>query len=670
MKKNIITIVLVGIIGLSIYGCGNKGKEIVESLEAIEATLEESEETYKTPEQTEMQQTKDEESAEPVYIIEPHLTQNDTYEMQDWQAAYIEYIEGFERKGSCYYSLIYVDEDDIPELVIDTGSAADGYFIVTFHNGVTDVLQTLRLEFTYIERKNLLLNSSGNTGSYFDYIHSIENGKWVYVTGGEYREDHDNQTEYYVEYLYEWEGKPVDEEEYKEKIAEIFDWEQEKEPEQYETLDEMLFRLQMGTALSQTHRYELYVEDITWDEAEKRCEEKGGYLAAITTIEEYEHIKKGIEDSGQTQVAYWIGASCDRPSSYYPIYKWHEPKRDYLKDIFISYTIMGKYWADGEPSYYRQAAEEKIDETGIYLLYDDAKEDCYLYDAPMDMLLRNPEYTGKIGYICEYDSVTVMAKENWFYPSDGSLACWYEYEYDDAGNRIKEACYNVDDGIYERKEYEYGKAGKLTKETTQHGADGKIYWYEYEYDSAGNQTKQTNSKGVVCWEKEYDSAGNETKWIEYRYDGSVWKRTEYEYDSAGNMIKDIAHEPHNDFEYMYEYEYDDAGNQTKEFYYTNGNIDYWVEYEYDDKGRQTGGTMYYASGSIWYIENEYDSRGKKTKIKITSSNDTEWAWEFEWEYDNMGNLTKYMEYRQGEIYIWREYEYISITPRNEATVGN
>ena len=204
-----------------------------------------------------------------------------------------------------------------------------------------------------------------------------------------------------MEFLYEWEREPVEKEEYEEKIAEVFDREQEVEPEQYERLDEMLFRLQMGTALSQTHRYELYVEDFAWDEAQRRCEEKGSYLATITTIEEYEHIRKGIEDCGQVQIAYWVGA-------------------------------------DGEPSYFKQASDGQIDELGIYRLYDDTKEDCYLYDAPMDMLLRNPEYTDKIGYICEYDSVTVMSKENWFYPDDGSLACWYEYEYDNAGNRIKE----------------------------------------------------------------------------------------------------------------------------------------------------------------------------------------------------------------------------------------
>ena len=674
MKKNIITIVLVGIIVLPIYGCGNKGKEIVESLEAIEATLEESEETYRTPEQTETQQAEDDKGTDLIYIIEPGLTQDDTYEMQDWQAAYMEYIEEFERKESCYYSLIYVDEDDIPELVIDTGSAAGGCFLVTFHNGVTDILQTVRLEFTYMEKKNLLLNSSGNTGFYFDYIHSIENGQWVYVTGGEYREDHENQTEYYVEYLYEWEGKSVDEEEYKEKIAKIFDREQAIEPEQYERLDEMLFRLQMGTAQSQTHRYELYVEDITWDEAKKQCEEKGGYLAAITTIEEYEHIKKGIEDSGQTQVAYWVGASDNHPSSY-PIYEWHEPNRDYMKDIYISYTIMGKYWADGEPSYFKQAADEQIDELGIYLLYDDAKEDCYLYDAPMDMLLRNPEYTGKIGYICEYDSVTVMAK-HMHYNTDGSIEWWYKYEYDSAGNQTKYTTFQSDGSIKDWEEYEYDDAGNQVK-VTEYNGDGSIKgWEEYKYDSVGNQVENIRywSDGNIERQEgcEYDSAGNETKHIRYGADGSIKKWYEYEYDSAGNEVKRIRYGADDSIEWWYEYEYDSAGNQVKWIGCdVDGSIMEWYESEYDGAGNRVKWIRCDVDGSIKdWEESEYDSAGNRVKWICcdVDGNIKKWC---EYEYDSAGNETRNTGYlSDGSIDYWNVYEYITITPHNEVTISD
>ena len=379
MKKNVITIVLVGIIVLSIYGCGNKGKEIVEFLEAIEATLEESEETYKTPEQTKMQQTEDEESAEPVYIIESQLTRDETYEMQDWQIAYAEYIEDFEWKESGRYSLIYVDEDDIPELVIDISSGA-GCHILTFHNGVTDVLQTWRTGFTYIEKGNLLNNSSGNTGHYYDRIHSIENGKWVYVTGGEYRENYENRKDNYMEFLYEWEGEPVEEEEYEEKIDEVYNREQAVEPEYHDNLVEMLARLQTGNVTSQGHRYEFYIEDVTWDEAKSRCEDRGGYLATVTTIEEYECIKKGIADSKRVDVAFWVGATdvC-----------WHEPDEDY----YMGYTATSKFWAPGEPSYRTDVAGAQIKEEYVYLSYDDVKENCYLYDAPMDMLSVWPEYT-------------------------------------------------------------------------------------------------------------------------------------------------------------------------------------------------------------------------------------------------------------------------------------
>ena len=698
MKKNVITIVLVGIIALSIYGCGNKGKEIVEFLEAIETTLEESEETYKTPEQTE-----EDKGTDPIYIIQPQLTQNDTYEMQDWQAAYAEYIEDFGWKESAKYSLIYMDEDHIPELVIDdAGGESYGCLILTFHNGVTDVLQTWRRGFTYIEKGNLLNNSSGIMGHYYDRIWTIENGKWVYVTGGElFLTMGEDDREYFN---YEWEGVSVEEEEYEEKLDEVFDREQAIELEQYEQLDEILFRLKTGTAMSQTHCYELYAEDVTWDEAQRRCEEKGGYLATITTIEEYEHIRKGIEDSGQTQIAYWVGAYDDGLMiGGGATYEWYEPNRDSGKYFFISDTIMGKYWSDGEPSYFKQASDEQIDELGIYLLYDDAKEDCYLYDAPMDMLLRNPEYTGKIGYICEYDPITVMSKEIYF-NADGSIDYWKENEYDSAGNQTKVNFYNPSDGIirwdereydnagnrtkangyygdgsfYYRVEDEYDSAGNLTKETT-YDADGSIhFWHEYEYDNAGNRTKSTgyeddgSNTGWIEWE--YDGSGNMTKEIQYSADGSIygwWYK--YEYDSAGNMTKEIHYNNDGSIHYWYEYEYDSTGNMMKRSHHNaDGVIDNYAEweYEYDSARNMTKEIMYRDDGSRFLVtEYEYDGRGNKTKETVYHPGD-EAHRQTEWEYDNMGNLTKYMEYRQGEIDIWHEYEYITITPHNEATVSN
>lgn len=45
---------------------------------------------------------------------------------EPWEQAYLDYLDGFEASGACTYSLIYVDEDEIPELVIDSGFEAGG----------------------------------------------------------------------------------------------------------------------------------------------------------------------------------------------------------------------------------------------------------------------------------------------------------------------------------------------------------------------------------------------------------------------------------------------------------------------------------------------------------------------------------------------------------------
>lgn len=45
------------------------------------------------------------------------------------------------------YSLIYVNDDDIPELVLDGMVEASGCLILTYKDGYIDVLQTSRLFF-------------------------------------------------------------------------------------------------------------------------------------------------------------------------------------------------------------------------------------------------------------------------------------------------------------------------------------------------------------------------------------------------------------------------------------------------------------------------------------------------------------------------------------------
>ncbi|MDE5598267.1 MAG: hypothetical protein K2J04_10590, partial [Lachnospiraceae bacterium] len=72
-------------------------------------------------------------------------------EFEDWKAAYLAYLDALESADRYTYSLIYVDEDEIPELMLDRGYEAGGCFILTYHDGILDGWQSRRLNVTYIE---------------------------------------------------------------------------------------------------------------------------------------------------------------------------------------------------------------------------------------------------------------------------------------------------------------------------------------------------------------------------------------------------------------------------------------------------------------------------------------------------------------------------------------
>ena len=330
-----------------------------------------------------------------VGVIDP--VEDKEFEMQDWQEAYAAYIEEEDKDWYNTYSLIYVNEDDIPELVIDTGFEAGGCRILTFHNGEIDVLQTDRLTFFYIEGRNLLNNAAGHMGFYYDYIYAIENGKWVSMGIGEYWEYRpEDVTDYSdITFIYEWNGKRVDEERYQKSVDAVFDMEQAVEPQEYDILGEMVSRLRTGDVSSSKHRYELFVGDVTWDEARAFCEERGGYLATLITEEEYERIQNHIEENGLTDMMFWVGSRLIREPGYFGFY-WLEPGQELSRfDMLDHYNALWRFAYD-EPDY----------EGGVYLFYDVDRQKYLLADAPDDILSSYSEdssYAGKIGFICEYD---------------------------------------------------------------------------------------------------------------------------------------------------------------------------------------------------------------------------------------------------------------------------
>ena len=121
------------------------------------------------------------------------------------------------------YSLIYMDDDIVPELVVHGSCEANGNIICYYVNGQVKEQALSRLYFSYMPRKNLLCNSDGNMGVYHDKVYKIKDGGMVQIAEGDYvMEDIENAQYDNATYEYEWNGKKVSESVYNTKLSEVY----------------------------------------------------------------------------------------------------------------------------------------------------------------------------------------------------------------------------------------------------------------------------------------------------------------------------------------------------------------------------------------------------------------------------------------------------------------
>ena len=185
------------------------------------------------------------------------IEQNDSC-LEEWKQAYLNYLKEDNYADTYTYSLIYVDDDNIPEMVIDTGFVCR---FLTFHDHVLDVWQSSRRNVSYIERGNLICNSDGHMGYYYDNVYTIQDGKWVYVDGGIRGDGPDgvpfDENGDYVEFFYwtgeepwnreeYWSGEEITKEEYEARLNAIYPKEQSMSPQNDYTLDEIKSMLRTG----------------------------------------------------------------------------------------------------------------------------------------------------------------------------------------------------------------------------------------------------------------------------------------------------------------------------------------------------------------------------------------------------------------------------------------
>ena len=306
------------------------------------------------------------------------------------------------------------------------------------------------------------------------------------------------------------------------------------------------------------------------------------------------------------------------------------------------------------------------------------------------------------------------------YSSDGNIIEWKEFERNSQGKCIKEIIYHSDGSIDKIYQYEYDSDGYVQNTIEQDGkcpvkdSEGRIfnsnvgdmdYWDSCQFDDKGNMLR--GDIGSDSYEWEYDKEGNiiketyminncVTAWSDYQYDIQNQQikevhydiltqndyTVEYQYDNYGNVVKYI-HQSYRDFdgekfecisECEYEYKYDEQGNVLKYTTLYNNTLFERREYEYDNQGNMMKENIYDEMG--WLGVKEYDSYGNCIESIIRGSWDTyDYTYDVagnilsiekngkyskyktKYEYDNYGNVIKYIVDNGGGDVNISEYQY-------------
>ncbi len=151
------------------------------------------------------------------------------------------------------------------------------------------------------------------------------------------------------------------------------------------------------------HLYYFYLEDCTWSEAFESAVRKGGHLVTIETEEEYQKIVKQAEAEGyKGNEHFYIGGM--RVSDSYSYYWADKNKKLFGEPINSISGELNAYWLKGEPTFTSGADSDVFyDETVLMLLRFEDTGEWVLNDIPDDILEVAPYYSGKLGYICEFE---------------------------------------------------------------------------------------------------------------------------------------------------------------------------------------------------------------------------------------------------------------------------
>ena len=226
MKHKRITALLLGMV-LALSGCTDArdayGEETVASTASTESSSSQEASKETSEPSTEVQNSTETASSEPDGMVSAG-SREDMGLDNTWMKLYAGFIEeefaealdaeGPDSVNGWSFGLIYVNDDATPELVISSGYEAAGNIICTVVNDSLDFMNTSRLCFYYSPFMNVLVNSDGNMGYYYDDVYQItEDGCFKQLHHGENADLYDDNG-YTGEREYAWDDTKVTKDQY------------------------------------------------------------------------------------------------------------------------------------------------------------------------------------------------------------------------------------------------------------------------------------------------------------------------------------------------------------------------------------------------------------------------------------------------------------------------
>jgi hypothetical protein len=178
------------------------------------------------------------------------------------------------------------------------------------------------------------------------------------------------------------------------------------------------------------------------------------------------------------------------------------------------------------------------------------------------------------------------------------------YKYYDSGQLKYQ--YTNDQYTKKTKEIYYNESGEKTKEINSNLMADSTSYFEYEYDDKGNKIKEVESKkyevnGMVIKIITYYNQFNKCKKYIVKSGQEVSTWFEYEYDKNGNEIKFISKDKDGDIQKIRLLNYDRNGNMIKEVEKKNSKINYWIEYKYDENNNLISSLSKDSNGVVGFI---------------------------------------------------------------------